>query len=147
MSEHRVTVTWSRESEDFSYKNYNRSHEWDFGHGVTVKASAAPDYQGDPELIDPEQGFVAALSSCHMLTFLAIASQKRFVIDHYEDKATGVLAKNAEGKIALTEVTLRPKVTFSGESHPDEEALAQLHEAAHKNCFLANSVTTLIKIE
>lgn len=82
-----------------------------------------------------------------MLTFLAIASQKRFVIDHYEDKATGVLAKNAEGKIALTEVTLRPKVTFSGESHPDEEALAQLHEAAHKNFFLANSVTTLIKIE
>lgn len=147
MADHRVVLTWVRDSEDFSYKNYNRSHQWDFGHGITVQASAAPDYQGDPELVDPEQAFVAALSSCHMLTFLAIASQKRLVVDQYEDQASGVLAKNAQGKMALTEVTLRPKITFSGDNQPDEQIIAQLHEAAHKNCFLANSVSTLIKIE
>jgi len=147
MAEHRVTLKWLRESEDFSFKNYNRSHKWDFGHGITVSASAAPDYQGDPELVDPEQAFVAALSSCHMLTFLAIASQKKFVVDQYEDQASGVLGKNDTGKMALTEVTLRPRVIFGGDKQPDEQAIAQLHEAAHKNCFLANSVTTSINIE
>lgn len=146
MSQHQVKLIWKRESEDFAYKNYNRSHQWDFGHGISVQASAAPDYQGDPDLVDPEQAFVAALVSCHMLTFLAIASQKRLVIDHYEDEAVGVLGKNAEGKMAITEVTLHPKITFGGEQ-PDEQTLAQLHEAAHKNCFLANSVTTTIKVE
>ncbi len=147
MSEHKVTLSWKRESDDFSYKNYNRSHQWDFGHGVTVVASAAPDYQGEPELVDPEQAFVAALASCHMLTFLAIASQKRLVVDSYEDKATGVLGKNAEGKMALTEVTLRPKIVFGGDNQPDADTLAKLHDAAHHNCFLANSVTTSIKVE
>lgn len=147
MAEHRVTLTWSRESEDFSFKNYNRSHQWDFGHGITVAASAAPNYQGDPELVDPEQAFVAALSSCHMLTFLAIASQKKLVVDQYEDQASGVLGKNDAGKMALTEVTLRPRVTFGGENQPDQQVIDQLHDAAHKNCFLANSVTTKITIE
>lgn len=145
MSEHTITLTWQRESEDFSYKNYNRSHQWDFGHGVTLAASAAPDYQGDPELVDPEQAFVAALASCHMLTFLAIASQKKYVVDRYEDEAIGILGKNSEGKMALIEVTLRPRVTFSG-GQLDNQILAQLHEAAHKNCFLANSVKTHIKV-
>ena len=82
-----------------------------------------------------------------MLTFLAIASQKRYTVDHYEDHAMGVLGKNSEGKMALTEVTLKPKVTFSGDNKQDDQALHQLHEAAHKNCFLANSVTTRIRIE
>ncbi len=146
MSEHKATIKWQRESEDFSVKNYNRSHEWDFGDGNTLKASAAPAYQGDADRVDPEQAFVAALSACHMLTFLFVASQKKYTVDRYEDHAVGVLGKNAEGKMVMTEVTLRPKVIFSGDNQPDAQALEQLHEAAHKNCFLANSVTTRIQV-
>jgi organic hydroperoxide reductase OsmC/OhrA len=147
MSEHKVTVTWKRESADFAYKNYNRSHEWDFGHGVVVPASAAPAFLGNEEMVDPEQAFVAAMSSCHMLTFLAVASQKKYVVDSYEDHAVGLLAKNAQGKMAMTEVTLNPHITFSGDQQPDAQALHQLHETAHRECFIANSVTTKVNIK
>lgn len=146
MSEHKAIIIWKRESADFAYKNYNRDHTWDFGHGNVVKASAAAAYLGNPEMIDPEQTFVASLSSCHMLTFLAIASQKKLVVDSYEDHAVGILAKNANGKMAITEVTLSPKITFSG-TQPDEATLHQLHETAHKECFIANSVTTYITVK
>lgn len=147
MSEHTVTLLWERKSEDFSFKNYNRAHEWDFGHGVVVPATAAPEYLGDPKRVDPEQAFVAALSSCHMLTFLAIASQKHYIVDRYEDHASGVLSKNEQGQMALTRVTLHPRIVFSGDNKPDEEALKKLHQAAHHHCFLANSVKTEIRIE
>lgn len=146
MSEHKVTVIWKRDSVDFAYKNYNRSHQWDFGHGIIVPASAAPAFLGNEDRVDPEQAFVAAMSSCHMLTFLAVASQKKFVVDSYEDHAVGVLAKNAQGKMAMTEVTLSPRITFSGQQ-PDEQALHQLHETAHRECFIANSVTTTVNIK
>ena len=147
MSEHCVTLNWNRESEDFTYKNYNRSHEWDFGHGTVVKASAAKDYLGDEELVDPEQSFVASLSACHMLTFLAIASQKKFVVDSYKDDAVGILAKNEQGKMAITEVKLHPHIVFSGDNQPSADDLAKLHDAAHHNCFIANSVTTKVTVE
>ena len=146
MSEHKVTVTWKRESADFGYKNYNRSHTWDFGNGNMVQASAAAAFLGNAEMVDPEQAFVASLSACHMLTFLAVVSQKKFTVESYEDHAVGILAKNAQGKMAVTEVTLSPRITFSGQQ-PDEQALHQLHETAHRECFIANSVTTKVNIK
>src|SRR3954451_6893325 len=118
MSEHKVTVDWKRETPDFAYETYNRDHDWAFDAGVTVRASANPTYQGSESCVDPEEAFVASLSSCHMLTFLAIAARKRYVVDNYRDEAVGVLAKDAAGRLAVTRVTLRPQVRFGGEKQP-----------------------------
>ena len=103
MSEHKVTVDWKRETPDFAYETYNRDHDWAFDAGVTVRASANPAYLGSESCVDPEEAFVASLSSCHMLTFLAIAARKRYVVDGYHDEAVGVLAKDAAGRLAMTE--------------------------------------------
>jgi organic hydroperoxide reductase OsmC/OhrA len=96
--------------------------------------------------VDPEQTFVASLSSCHMLWFLHIANRAKFVVDRYVDEATGVLAKDAEGRMAMTRVTLRPVVTYAGRA-PDAQEHARLHEGAHDKCFIANSVKTEVVIE
>src|SRR5690349_23969830 len=109
MSEHRTTLTWKRATPDFDYKTYNRSHTVTFKGAEPLKMSASPDYKGDANLADPEDALVAALSSCHMLSFLAIANGRKLVVDSYEDQAVGVLEKNDEGKLAITRVTLRPK--------------------------------------
>ena len=114
MSEHKATIAWSRDGKDFGYKNYSRDHVWRFENGVAVPASAAPAYLGNPQRVDPEGALVAALSSCHMLTFLAVASYGGFVVDSYEDRAVGFLEKNAQGKLAMTRVVLRPRVVFAG---------------------------------
>lgn len=145
MSNHRVTLEWKRESADFTYKTYNRNHTWTFEGGTTIQASAAPDYLGSAELVNPEEAFVGALSACHMLTFLALAAKHRLVVESYEDEAVGTLAKNAQGKFAMTAVTLRPNIEFS--HPPNAEKLAQLHKHAHEQCFIANSVSTQITIE
>jgi organic hydroperoxide reductase OsmC/OhrA len=147
MSEHKVTVEWKRETPDFSYQSYNRDHNWAFDAGVTVRASAAPAYLGNAACVDPEEAFVASLSSCHMLTFLAIASRKRFVLDEYRDEAVGILGKDKAGRLAITKVTLRPKVQFSGDKAPSPEELEQMHEQAHDACFIANSVKTEVIVE
>jgi organic hydroperoxide reductase OsmC/OhrA len=147
MSEHKVTVEWKRETPDFSYQSYNRDHDWSFDAGVTLRASAAPAYLGNANCVDPEEAFVASLSSCHMLTFLAIASRKRFVLDGYHDEAVGVLEKDAAGRLAINRVTLRPKVRFSGEKTPTPEEVTQMHEQAHHGCFIANSVKTEVIVE
>ncbi|NNF66779.1 MAG: OsmC family peroxiredoxin [Gammaproteobacteria bacterium] len=146
MSAHKAIIEWQRESATFEYAEYNRNHHWHFD-SITIEASSAPGYLGDAELVDPEEAFVASLSSCHMLTFLALASKKGFVVDSYKDKATGVLSKNEEGKLCMTHVTLRPQVVFSGERMPDEAAIARINELAHRECFIANSVKTKISIE
>ena len=146
MSEHQVKVNWKRTSSAFDYKSYNRDHVWSFKAGQTVQASAAPAYRGNPELVDPEDAFVASLSSCHLLTFLAIASRKGLVIDEYVDDAVGFLEKNVEGRLAITRVVLRPRISFSGDS-PDEATLAQMHEQSHHECFIANSVKTNVTVE
>ena len=112
-----------------------------------MTASAAPAYLGDPKQVDPEEAFVASLSSCHMLTFLAIACKQKFVMDDYVDEAVGHMEKNAEGKMAITKVTLKPKITFSGDKRPTAEELDKMHHAAHDNCFIANSVTTEVTVE
>ena len=147
MSEHRVTMDWKRETPDFEYQSYNRDHDWVFDAGITVRASAAPAYLGSESCVDPEEAFVASLSSCHMLTFLAIACKKRFTVDGYLDQAVGILGKDQTGRLAMTRVTLRPQVRFGGEKTPTPEELAQKHEQAHHACFIANSVKTEVVVE
>jgi organic hydroperoxide reductase OsmC/OhrA len=146
MSEHAAKITWARGGREFTYETYSRDHTWKFDGGVEVGATAAPAFLGNPALVDPEEAFVAAVSSCHMLTFLAIAARRRFVVERYEDAATGFMEKNEAGKLAVTRVTLRPAVEF-GERKPSAEELARLHELAHENCFIANSVRTAITVE
>jgi organic hydroperoxide reductase OsmC/OhrA len=146
MSEHKAKITWQRTTDDFRYENYNRDHEWKFEGGVHVPASAAVAYLGSPHHVDPEEAFVASLSSCHMLTFLAIAAKKRLTVDSYEDAAIGYMNKNENGKLAITKVELRPKITFSGDKHPTPEQIQKMHHSSHKECFIANSVTTEVLV-
>lgn len=147
MSEHRVNVKWARDRNDFSFESYNRDHAWTFEGGIEMKASAAPGFQGNPDCVDPEEAFVGALSSCHMLTFLAIAAKKRLTVDRYEDNAVGTLEKNADGRMAVTRATLRPKVAWGGDKTPTTEEIGKIHEKAHHACFIANSVLTEVSIE
>ena len=147
MSEHLVKVDWKRETADFAYQTYNRDHDWTFDAGVTVRASAAPAYLGSESCVDPEEAFVASLSSCHMLSFLAIAARKHLVVDAYHDDAVGILAKDAAGHLAMTHVSLRPRVAFGGETRPTDDDVRQLHEQAHHVCFIANSVKTEVVVE
>ncbi|MDE2179995.1 MAG: OsmC family protein [candidate division NC10 bacterium] len=147
MSEHGVTVTWRRTSTSFDYEVYNRDHTWSFDGGIQVRGSAAPAYHGDSDCVDPEEAYVAALSGCHMLTFLAITSRKRLVVDAYEDNATGFMEKNVHGKLAVTRVVLRPRVRFSGSVVPSHDELTKLHEQAHQGCIIANSVLTTVTVE
>jgi organic hydroperoxide reductase OsmC/OhrA len=146
MSEHKAKIVWVRNGADFSYKTYPRDHVWRFDNGVEVAGSAAAAYLGNPQRVDPESAFVAALSSCHMLTFLALASNKGFIVDSYEDAAVGHLEKNASGKLAVTRVELHPKIEYSGAKQPNNSDLEWLHDKAHRECFIANSVTTEVKV-
>jgi organic hydroperoxide reductase OsmC/OhrA len=146
MSEHKATIRWTRDGKEFTYKSYNRDHVWRFENGVEVPASATAAYLGNPQRVDPETAFVAALSSCHMLTFLALAANKGFIVDSYEDHATGHLEKNAAGKLAVTRVELRPKIAYSGGKQPSAADLDWLHDKAHRECFIANSVTTDVRV-
>ncbi|MCH6255500.1 OsmC family protein [Puniceicoccaceae bacterium K14] len=146
MSQHKATLTWKRGDADFSYKTYSRNHQWDFGPESSITASAAAQYLGDETKVDPEQAFVASLSSCHMLTFLAIASMKKIVVESYEDQAIGHLEKNEDGVMAITRVDLYPKIEFAGGQEPDKATQEKFHELAHKQCFLANSVKCPIKV-
>lgn len=145
-----ATVRWERAGAAFTDLHYSRGHTWTFDGGVTIPASASPHIVAppwsDPAAVDPEEAFVAALASCHLLWFLSIAAEAGFVVDRYEDQARGVLARDHEGKLAMTEVTLHPAVTFSGRA-PSAADLAELHERAHEACFIANSVKTVLRVE
>jgi organic hydroperoxide reductase OsmC/OhrA len=147
MSEHKINLTWKRGDAPFDYQKYSRDHTWKFDGGHEMQASAAPAYLGNPKNVDPEEAFVAALSSCHMLTFLAAACKKKFVLDEYTDEAVGQMEKNADGKLAITRVTLKPKVKFSGEKQPTDQELDEMHHFAHDQCFIANSVKTAVTVE
>lgn len=146
MSEHHAEILWRRTSADFTYATYNREHEWRFKGGVVVQASAAPQFRGSANCPDPEDAFVASLSSCHMLTFLAIAARKGYAVERYEDPAIGHLEKNAQGKLAITRVELRPRIEFSADKVPDAATLSAMHDAAHHECFIANSVLTEVSV-
>ena len=145
MSDHIATIDWNRDGRDFTYEAYSRDHTWSFAGGVVVNASAAPGYKGSPGLVDPEEAFVASLSSCHMLTFLALAAKDKLVVDRYSDHAVGRMEKDDEGQFAVTEVTLNPVIEFDGRQ-PQPDELAKLHDKAHHLCFIANSVKTRITV-
>ena len=145
MSDHNATIDWNRDGRDFTYESYSRDHTWSFAGGVVVNASAAPGYKGSPNLVDPEEAFVASLSSCHMLTFLALAAKAKLVVDRYSDHAVGQMEKNDQGQLAVTTVTLNPVIEFDGRK-PEPDELAQLHDKAHHLCFIANSVKTRITV-
>lgn len=147
MSTHAASIRWSRSTPDFSYDTYDRTHAVHFGAGLEVSASSAPEFKGNGSLVNPEELLVGALASCHMLTFLAIAARKRLVVDSYTDDAVGFLEKNDAGKLAVTRVTLRPKVSFAPGTTVEPATLAHLHETAHANCFIAQSVQTRVTVE
>lgn len=148
MSDHHAGVRWTRTSSEFTYDTYNRAHELRFKNGaVILAASSAPAFKGDADRVDPEEALVASLSSCHMLTFLAICARKRLTVDAYEDDALGYLEKNAQGKLAVTRVILRPKVNFAPDTKVEADALSALHRRAHEDCFIANSVKTEVTVE
>ncbi|HET6724774.1 MAG TPA: OsmC family protein [Gammaproteobacteria bacterium] len=144
MSAHHANISWRKTTDSFGYDDFNREHEWRFGDHTVVKASAAPGFNGDGASVDPEEAFVAALSSCHMLTFLALCARKRLTVERYEDRAVGYLEKNADGKLAVTRVELHPQIDFA--PGIEVEDVAALHERAHAACFIANSVTTEVTV-
>ena len=145
MGQHKATIAWRRTSSDFSYESYNRDHEWRFENDQRIAASAAPAFRGSPGRIDPEEAFVASVSACHMLTFLAICARRRIVVEEYLDHAVGYLENNAAGRLAVTRVELSPRIRFSGKS-PSTEQLQWLHHQSHSECFIANSVKTEIVV-
>ena len=145
MSEHHAKIKWQRSSQDFTYQTYNRAHEWQFM-ATTVPASATKEYRGEESRVNPEEALVAALSACHMLTFLAVAAKRKFPLDSYNDDAVGVLEKNAAGKLAITRVTLRPKIVWSAGVTVSADDLVKMHHDAHEGCFIASSVKTEVTV-
>lgn len=150
MSEHHATISWQRGEGDFSKGRYSREHTWTFDGGMTVAASAAPSVvpipYSNPKAVDPEEALLAAIASCHMLSFLHVASKRGFQVDRYEDAALGEMTKNEKGIPWLSSAKLQPKITYSGEKLPTAEEVEHLHHLAHEQCFIANSVKTEITV-
>lgn len=149
---YRATVVWKRrEDEEFSRGRYSRAHEWRFDGGARVPASASPSHvpspYSDPSGVDPEEAYVASLSSCHMLFFLYLAGKRGLNVSSYQDEAIGEMAKEKDGREWLARVTLRPRVAFDGDVQPSREDLASLHHEAHELCYLANSVKSEVLVE
>ena len=150
---HRYTaqVVWERGSQPFVDNRYSRRHVIRFDGGVEIAGSSSPHSvrvpYSDPHAVDPEEAFVASVSSCHMLWFLSIAAGRKFRVDRYADAAEGVMEKNAAGKLAITVVTLRPDVRFSGDRLPTQDEIHAMHHEAHDECFIANSVRSEIRVE
>ena len=147
MSEHKASIQWKRDTEDFNIKTYNRDHEVRFENGVAIPTSAAVDFNGNSQLNNPEDLFVASVMGCHMLTFLAVASIKKFTVDLYTDNAEGILEKDSSGKMVMNRIILRPQIVFSGSHNPTPQELEELHEKAHNGCFIANSINSAVIIE
>ena len=151
MSEYTAELLWQRGDQDFLANTYSRRHSLRFDGGAEWAGSSSPHVVplpfSDASAVDPEEAFVASLSSCHMLWFLTMAVKRKFCVDRYFDAATGVMEKNAEGKMAMTVVTLRPEVTFSGANLPTREQIEHMHHRAHEECFIANSVKTDVRCE
>jgi organic hydroperoxide reductase OsmC/OhrA len=150
MAEHYAQIRWTCKGPDFLKGRYSREHTWTFDGGLTVPASPSPQVVpapwSNPTNLDPEEAFVASIASCHMLTFLWLAGRAGFQAESYEDDAVGVLARNEAGQMWVSEVTLRPNILWVGEKTPTPEDLARLHDQAHHQCFIANSVRTRIRV-
>jgi len=151
MADYHATIHWERQDQVFTDKRYSRRHLMHFDGGAVVPGSSSPhtvrEPYSDPAAVDPEEAFVAALSSCHMLWFLDLACRAGWVVDDYRDEAVGTLAPDADGKLAMTQVTLRPAVRFGGPRRPDAAEIERLHHAAHGECFIANSVKSEVRCE
>jgi organic hydroperoxide reductase OsmC/OhrA len=147
---YRATVLWQRGDQLFTDNRYSRGHVWRFDEGVEVAASSSPFVVPNYSVaaaVDPEEAFVASLSSCHMLFFLLFAARAGLRVDRYEDEATGEMAKNEFGRLFVAKVTLRPRIVFSGDKRPSEAELTALHHKSHDECFIANSVKTDVVTE
>jgi len=151
MGEYRATIAWRRDGATFADKRYSRGHRWSFDGGITLPASSSPQVVPGPmsveAAVDPEEAFVASLSSCHMLSFLWVAAQRGLVVDAYDDDAVGTLGRNAAGRIVVTVVTLRPRVTFAPGTSVTAADHAAMHHQAHDECFIAGSVLTDVRCE
>ncbi|MFZ5841601.1 MAG: OsmC family protein [Pseudomonadota bacterium] len=151
MAQYSAEIIWQRGEQAFLDNRYSRNHLMRFDGGVELPGSASPHVvplpYSDAAAVDPEELFVAALSSCHMLWFLSIAAKQGFRVDRYHDNAAGVMTKNGDGKLAMTTVTLRPQVQFSGDKTPSRAELEALHHQAHEECFIANSVRSAVVLE
>lgn len=144
-------VSWTRQPEErFIDARYSRVHRWELDGGAVIPASASPEIvpvpMSDPSLIDPEEAYLASIASCHMLFFLSIAARKKLLIEQYEDNPQAVMGENGQGKTAILSVVLRPNIVFGGTVIPAKETIAQIHELAHAECFIANSVNTVITV-
>jgi organic hydroperoxide reductase OsmC/OhrA len=150
MSEHKATISWKRTSPEFLNGKYSREHTWKFDGGVTVPASPSPSVvpvpYSNPANVDPEEAFVAAVSSCHMLTYLYLASRQGFQVDSYHDEAVGVTTKNEKGAPWVSSVTLHPQIAYSGDKLPTVADEERLHHLAHEQCFIANSIKSEVKV-
>jgi organic hydroperoxide reductase OsmC/OhrA len=151
MSEYTAEITWDRGEQDFLDNRYSRAHRWHFDGGADVPGSSSPHSVplpwSDPAAVDPEEAFVASLSSCHMLWFLAIAAKRRFRVDRYRDLAVGTLGQNSQRQWCMTVVTLRPQVAFAGSPQPTRADIHGMHHEAHAQCFIAHSVTAEVRCE
>ncbi|SHH63527.1 OsmC family protein [Massilia sp. CF038] len=151
MQQFMASVTWQRGEQPFLDQRYSRAHQWAFDGGLQVPASSSPLSvplpMSDPAALDPEEALVAALSSCHMLFFLSIAAQRGFVVDSYVDRAVGTMQKDGGGKKSMTGIVLRPAIVFGGERVPDAAARAAMHNSAHAQCYIANSIKAHVSIE
>jgi organic hydroperoxide reductase OsmC/OhrA len=151
MKQFEARLAWRRDHQRFTDQRYSRAHQWYFDGGLSVPASSSPLSvpvpMSDPAAVDPEEALVAAASSCHMLFFLSLAAQQGFVVDRYEDHATGTLAAGADGRVAMTRIVLRPSLAFAGERKPGREELDALHHAAHEKCYIANSLKCDVVVE
>lgn len=152
MSQYTATVIWQRREDEVYVDNkYSRAHQWLFDGGVTVPASSSPYVvplpYSDETSVDPEEAFVASLSSCHMLFFLSIAAKHGFIVERYVDRPIGIMEKNHEGKMAMTRVTLRPEILFASSTPTTRKQLEDMHHQSHEKCFIANSVKTEVVTE
>ena len=150
MAEHKAVISWQRTSPDFLKGKYSREHTWTFDGGLTVPASPSPSVVpapwSNPANVDPEEAFVAAISSCHMLTFLYLAAKQGFQVDSYHDEAIGVTTKNERGVPWVSAVTLHPKIVYGGEKTPTRGEVERLHHLSHEQCFIANSIKTEVVV-
>jgi organic hydroperoxide reductase OsmC/OhrA len=151
MSMHTAIIKWKAGDADFLRGRYSREHTWTLDGGMTIHASSSPLVVpvplSNPAYVDPEEAFVASLSSCHMLTFLYVAGRKGFVVSSYDDQAVGTTTKNAAGTPWISSVVLHPKIVYAGDKTPTPEEEHELHEAAHAGCFIAQSVKTDVTVE
>jgi organic hydroperoxide reductase OsmC/OhrA len=150
MSEHKAVVSWKNTGADFIKGKYSREHTWSFDGGVVMHASSSPSAvplpYSNPAYVDPEEAYVASISSCHMLTYLFLASKQGFVVDSYVDEAVGTMTKNESGRMWVNKVTLAPAIAYGGDKRPTTEQASQLHHAAHEQCFIANSIKTDVAV-